>query len=44
MNGLHCIDVQDKKGNLSKPTPEVKYRRIGVVPPIDKRGDIRNSL
>ena len=37
MKGLHLIDVRDKKGNLSKPNPEIKYRRIGVVPPIDKK-------
>jgi hypothetical protein len=38
VKGLHRIDVRDKKGNLSKAILEIKYRRIHVLPPINKKG------
>lgn len=34
---VHCIEVQDKKGNISKAILEIKYRRIRVLPPIGKQ-------
>jgi hypothetical protein len=37
IKGLHRIDVRDKKGNLSKAILEIKYRRIQVLPPINKK-------
>ena len=37
VKGLHRIDVRDKKGNLSKAILEIKYRRIRVLPPINKK-------
>lgn len=36
VKGLHRIDVQDRKGHLSKAILEIKYRRIRVLPPIGK--------
>jgi hypothetical protein len=35
--GLHRIEVQDKKGNLSEAVLELKFRRIRVLPPIGKQ-------
>ena len=37
MKGAHLIDVLDERGNLPEPTPEIKDRCIGAVPPIDKK-------
>jgi len=37
VKGLHRIDVRDKKGHLSKAILEIKYRRIRVLPPINKK-------
>ncbi len=37
VKGLHRIQVQDKKGNLSEATLEIRYRRIHVLPPIGKK-------
>lgn len=37
VKGLHRINVRDKKGHLSKAILEIKYRRIRVLPPINKR-------
>jgi hypothetical protein len=38
VKGLHRIDVRDKKGHLSKAILEIKYRRIRVLAPINKKG------
>jgi hypothetical protein len=35
--GLHRIDVRDKKGHVSKAILEIKYRRIRVLPPVNKK-------
>jgi hypothetical protein len=37
VTGLHRIDVRDKKGTPSKAILEIKYRRIRVLPAIDKK-------
>jgi hypothetical protein len=37
VKGLHRIDVRDKKGHPSKAILEIKYRRIRVLPPINKK-------
>ncbi len=37
VKGLHRIEVQDKKGNISKAILEIKYRRVRVLPPIGKQ-------
>lgn len=35
--GLHRVQVQDKKGNVSEAVLELRYRRIRVLPPIGKQ-------
>jgi Transposase DNA-binding len=35
--GLHRVQVQDKKGNISEAVLELRYRRIRVLPPIGKQ-------
>lgn len=37
VQGLHPIEVQDKKGERSKAILEIRYRRIRVLPPIGKK-------
>lgn len=37
VKGLHRIEVRDKKGHLSKAILEIRYRRIRVLPPINKK-------
>lgn len=37
VKGLHRLEVQDKKGNLSEAILEIRYRRIKVLPPIGKQ-------
>jgi len=36
VQGLHRIEVRDKKGNASEAVLEIRYRRIRVLPPINK--------
>ena len=36
VQGLHRIQVQDRKGNPSEAVLEIRYRRIRVLPPINK--------
>jgi hypothetical protein len=36
VQGLHRIEVRDKKGNASEAVLEIRYRRIRVFPPINK--------
>ena len=36
VQGLHRIQVQDRKGNASEAVLEIRYRRIRVLPPINK--------
>lgn len=42
VKGIHRIEVQDKKGNISKAILEIKYRRIRILPPIGKQKNILN--
>jgi hypothetical protein len=44
IKGLHRIEVQDKKGNISKAILEIKYRVIRVLPPIGKQKKYPNLL
>jgi Transposase DNA-binding/Transposase DDE domain len=37
VQGLHRIEVRNKKGELSQATLEIRYRRIRVLPPIGKQ-------
>jgi hypothetical protein len=37
VQGLHRIEVRNKKGELSEATLEIRYRRIRVLPPIGKQ-------
>lgn len=37
VQGLHRIEVRDKKGNISETVLELRYRRIRVLPPIAKQ-------
>lgn len=37
IKGLHRIEVRDSKGNVSEAVLEIKYRRIRVLPPIEKQ-------
>jgi hypothetical protein len=37
VQGLHRIEVRDKKGNISEAVLELRYRRIQVLPPIAKQ-------
>ncbi len=37
VQGLHRIEVRDKKGNISEAVLELCYRRIRVLPPIAKQ-------
>jgi len=36
VQGLHRIQVRDRKGNPSEAVLEIRYRRIRVLPPINK--------
>jgi hypothetical protein len=36
VQGLHRVQVQDRKGNASEAVLEIRYRRIRVLPPINK--------
>jgi hypothetical protein len=36
INGVHQIEVHDKKGRLSTAVLEIKYKRIRICPPIGK--------
>jgi hypothetical protein len=37
VQGLHRIQVRNKKGEISEATLEIRYRRIRVLPPIGKQ-------
>jgi hypothetical protein len=37
LQGLHRIEVRDKKGKVSEAILEIRYRRIRVLPPIGKQ-------
>jgi hypothetical protein len=37
VQGLHRIEVRNKKGERSEATLEIRYRRIRVLPPIGKQ-------
>ena len=37
VNGLHRIEVRDKRGHSSEAVLELKYRKIRVLPPIGKQ-------
>ncbi|MGH9354421.1 MAG: IS4 family transposase [Terriglobia bacterium] len=37
IQGLHRIEVTDQRGNRSKTTLQIRYRRIRVLPPIGKQ-------
>jgi hypothetical protein len=37
VKGLHRIEIQDKQGNRSEATLEIRYRRLRVLPPIGKQ-------
>ncbi|MBV8072960.1 MAG: IS4 family transposase, partial [Acidobacteriaceae bacterium] len=37
VKAIHCVEVRDKKGNISEATLEVKYERLQVNPPIGKQ-------
>jgi hypothetical protein len=37
LQGLHRIEVRDRRGNISEATLELKFRRIRVLPPIGKQ-------
>jgi hypothetical protein len=37
VQGLHRIEVRNKKGELSEATLEIRYRRIRVLSPIGKQ-------
>jgi hypothetical protein len=37
VNGLHRIEVRDKKGNASRAVLELRYRRLRILPPAGKK-------
>jgi hypothetical protein len=37
VQGRHCIEVRNKKGEVSEAVLEIRYRRIRVLPPIGKK-------
>jgi hypothetical protein len=37
VQGLHCIEVRDKKGRVSEAVLELKFQRLRVLPPIGKQ-------
>lgn len=37
VQGLHRIEVRDKKGEISEAILEIRYRRVRVLPPIGKQ-------
>ena len=37
VQGLHRIQVRNKEGEISEVVPEMRYRRIPVLPPIGKQ-------
>src|SRR5260370_5705284 len=37
VQGLHRIEVRDRKGDISQAVLEIRYRRIRVLPPINKK-------
>jgi hypothetical protein len=43
VQGLHRVQVRDKKGNLSEAVLEIRYRRL-VVPPIGKQKNYPNLI
>lgn len=44
IQGLHRIQVQDKKGNLSEAVLEIRYSRLVVHPPIGKQKKYPNLI
>ena len=43
VQGLHRIQVRDKKGNLSEAVLEIRYSRLLVHPPIGKQKNYPES-
>ena len=37
LNGLHRLEIQDKNGNSSVVTLELRYQRVRILPPLLKR-------
>ncbi len=37
VKGLHHVEVRDDKGEVSRATLEIRYRRVTVLPPIGKQ-------
>ena len=37
VKGLHRVEVRDDKGEVSRATLEIRYRRVTVLPPIGKQ-------
>ena len=37
VQGLHCVEFRDERGQPCEATLEISYRRIGVLPPIGKQ-------
>jgi len=37
VQGLHCVEFRDEKGQSCKATLEIRYRQIRVLPPIGKQ-------
>ena len=37
LKGLHRLEIQDKNGNRSKVTLELRYQRLRILPPLLKR-------
>jgi hypothetical protein len=40
VQGLHRIEVRDRKGEISQAVLEIRYRRIRVLSPINKKSSI----
>lgn len=37
VQGLHRVEIRDRKGEVSQAVLEVRYRRIRVLPPVNKK-------
>lgn len=37
VQGLHRVEVRDRKGEISQAVLEIRYRRIRVLPPVNKK-------
>jgi hypothetical protein len=44
VKGLHRIEVRDRKGEVSQAVLEIRYRRIRVLPPINKKKEYPELL